>query len=562
MEPNYDIKLSRLDTADDIERFPSLSFKQVSSENDTRLATRDIGEAYGDPLDGFYRNRIAEMAQNFFVFYDAEEHRGWLIEGATALLHIVRASLQLDQDPLNNPTYFNQFVFEMTEYNENNVPRLGTRAASVLSYRMNAELPLFNTHGPYITFRKRVEVICEKLVLALDTQRTINRRPWHEAENSIQGYDFRQISMNNTNDGEVPAVMLNLATERRLTWLHLTRRLNAPILFGRGFGDLIRPQDTHGLCKAWHELPRGLGHLAVLGSDLNVILETRGGCREQVPWRVVQDVCWFDPGCVFKVCPTTQRRWYSFKVPKKAHYGRSHDYCEVAQVLAPRGSPLAAGFNSQSYKPVRDKLGPRCAVIFGSPEQLEGDGSEDLASLNPEIRLPPSRASETSRGPGRSYSGFGDASQLLRSTQSYIPYASSQTPSEFGGLTRRSPRAASPAPPVTRPSTIGYFGISIGILATLAASYWDSSFYARTAFLSLLAMLLWGRLVFYISPGSSWKGWLARRVIFFFLLAWCLVLSPLHLLWSPLDLWIKYEVHPPFDPYQIIYAPEGTIDIE
>lgn len=566
VQPNYNIKFSGLNIPSDRDRFPPLFLQQVSGENDTRLASRDIGDAYGDPLDGFYRNRIARMAETFFVFYDTEEQRGWLVEGAAALLHIVRASLQLDQDSLINQTFANQFIFKMTEYNENNTPRLGTRAASVLSYKMNTELPLFSGDGPSVSFRKRVEVICEMLVLALDTQGAINRKYGDEIENFLQGYDFRRIAMNNRNNGQVRAVMLNSAPERRLSWLHLTRRLNAPILFGRDFGDLIRPQDTQGLCKAWHALPKELGYLAVLGSDLNVILERGGGGRDRVPWRVAEDVCWFDPGCIFEVCPATQRRWYTFaKALKQPHHGCSHDHCEIAQVLVLDGSPVAAGFSSHTNKPVQDKLDTNCAVVFGFLEQYHYRHGEGLASSNPDIRISLSRASGTSREPGRSRSGFGGASELLRSAQSYTPSnmgedaSPNMNASGLGAPMLRPPSTASPA--ASRP-TMGLFYVTIGILATVAAAYWDYSFYVRTACLSVIAMLLWGKFVFEISPGSSWMAWLGRRILFFLLLAWCLVLSPLHLLWTPLELWIKDEVHPPFNPYQIIFAPQGAIDIE
>jgi len=507
------------------------------------------------------------------VFYDTKEERGWLIEGAAALLHIVRTSLEFDKDLLINPTFANQFTFKITEYSETYEPKLGTRAASVLSYRMNTKLPLFSSYGPAVKFRKRVEVVCEMLLLARDTQRTINRTGGDEMENFLQGYDFRDIAMNSRNhrsDDEVRAVQLDSAPERRPSWLHLTRRLNAPILFGREFGELIRPENTKGLCKAWYTLPMELGYLAVLGSNLNVILERRGGGRDQVPWRVAEDVYWYDPGCIFEVCPATLRRWYSFpKGSKQTHHGYSeghHNHCQIAQVLIPNSSRLAPDPKLPANKPARDKLDRKCAVVFG-PKQYPSHQGQGFAGSTPDIRVSSSmsRASVTSRERGRSRSGFGGASILLESAQSYEPSHmaddtfSSMSASGHGVSTLSASTSASSL--ASRP-TIGYFYMSIGILTTIAASCWDSSFYARTTSLSVLAMLLWGKFVFQISRGSSWKGWLARRAIFCLLLAWCGLLSPLHVLWTPLELWIKYEVHPPFNPYQTIFTPQGAIDIE
>lgn len=41
-----------------------------------------------------YPQKLRWLSSRFFVFWDTEEKRGWLINGISALLHIVRASLK------------------------------------------------------------------------------------------------------------------------------------------------------------------------------------------------------------------------------------------------------------------------------------------------------------------------------------------------------------------------------------------------------------------------------------------------------------------------------------
>ncbi|KAK0717673.1 hypothetical protein B0T26DRAFT_645268, partial [Lasiosphaeria miniovina] len=60
-----------------------------------------------------YIMRLKWIAQKFVVLYDTQERRAWLVDGVSALLHLVRASLKHDQgDPFSSLFLYNESLLQ------------------------------------------------------------------------------------------------------------------------------------------------------------------------------------------------------------------------------------------------------------------------------------------------------------------------------------------------------------------------------------------------------------------------------------------------------------------
>ncbi|KPM44557.1 hypothetical protein AK830_g2031 [Neonectria ditissima] len=73
------------------------------------------------------------------VFYDVEDHRAWLVDGASALLHLVRASIEQDK---SRPAYRSKWRFDGT-LEGNQSPNGYQSAVEVLGNFDNLNLPLY-----------------------------------------------------------------------------------------------------------------------------------------------------------------------------------------------------------------------------------------------------------------------------------------------------------------------------------------------------------------------------------------------------------------------------------
>jgi len=146
-------------------------------------------------------------------------------------------------------------------------------------------------------------------------------------------------------------------------------------LFGRGFGELIKPADTNRLCPSWVEVPKGKDCLAVCVSDIKEILKKKGSVKTN-PWRLVDDIYWHQPDKIFEACQCA---------------GKTLErHCDRVQVLLPASFPSlwGRGFNSPG------QLEDHGAVIFGHSRKFplrwgdRDDSKEEPSSLSEECDAP------------------------------------------------------------------------------------------------------------------------------------------------------------------------------
>ncbi|PVI02799.1 hypothetical protein DM02DRAFT_612609 [Periconia macrospinosa] len=319
-----------------------------------------------------YTEQLRWISKKHVILYDVTDRRAWMVDGVSALLHLVRASLLYNK----NDGFAEKFLFNIDDLVEASGEGNGKRAAiSVLTNVHNQSLKLHSrTEDSYeeettkengltevvrkkkITYyllRDRVDHICHLLeqIIAyqsqMESQDGIGLKIRPSSRRRVEGFDFMDIA---TDEDPFWPRIATLGSEGA-GWIDFTRALHAITLFGRGFGELFKPTDDARICSHWKTVPRGLDYLTICVADLEEILKKSGDTLSN-PWRIVDDIRWHNPEMIFGPC----------KRKKKAQ----GQCCDRAQVLLPSNFPslLAKQFRSPSH------LEASGAVIFGRNSKL------------------------------------------------------------------------------------------------------------------------------------------------------------------------------------------------
>jgi hypothetical protein len=339
-----------------------------------------------------YIPRLKWISKKFVVFWDEGEKRGWLINGISALLHLTRASLEADRTDEFNSV----FQFKPEDMEESTTPHASNSAIHVLLSNKNMKLPIYprkgemydegtfkhstsagfnagpqsaiivqsewesKTKNGFIRFEDRVEHIYNILEKLIDHQANIaskdgvNIKP--RIRKHLEGWDFIDVATDR--DPFYPRVA-TLDTIGK-GWVDFTRDIQAVTLFGRGFGDIIRPTTASASCKYWHTLPRGKYYLAASVLDLRKIM-TLYGDQDAEPMQLCRDgAVWYNPGEMFNPC--------------KCKRGTGlRDHSDFAQVPLPSSNWFSMVFR-KTIKP--GPLNPILlkdagAVVFGHNRNLK-----------------------------------------------------------------------------------------------------------------------------------------------------------------------------------------------
>lgn len=387
-----------------------------------------------------YTMRLKWISKKFVVLYDVQDRRAWLVDGLSALLHLLRASLKHDlQD-----SFKSLFLYDPSALKEASGVEEGKDAAiRVLTNPENLKIPLYakpesaqeevttdnagaqarilsRTKSNYC-LKDRIESLCDVLeqIIAYQTdmadQDGVGFKLRCTPRRHLEGFDFMDIA---TDEDPIRPRMINLRSSGR-GWVDFTRALHAITLFGSGFGELIHPRETkapaHHSCNSCVGVPKGQDYLAVSVPNIQDILQKRGN-TSTTPWRLVDTIYWHSPDKTFEPCSAV------------AKPGTKHDR---VQVLLPATFPKLWGRNLKS--PPDLKLAPMGAVIFGHSARFplrwgdrgdpdEGQPDQELEELESSFHDSGIGTSSASPGPGVS---DGSSSQSSRS-----PFQSTITPVE------------------------------------------------------------------------------------------------------------------------------------
>jgi hypothetical protein len=224
------------------------------------------------------------LSEQFVNFYDVTDRRAWLVDGASALLHLVRISLQLDE---TNPDSTYNWVFDKSQLEENWIDH-GGRAAAIRTLRnwknraLNVYLKdrSYDNGQPidtYSTFGNRVDKILHTLELIIEARTRaaaeggtrVTQRP--NTQKSIVGFDVLDIVKSRPQFGS----RIERFSAGESGWVDLLPNIGVLTVFGKGFGNLIRPNNADAMCPAWRSVPKGGNYLTSSVSTLALLYKEK-----------------------------------------------------------------------------------------------------------------------------------------------------------------------------------------------------------------------------------------------------------------------------------------------
>ncbi|KAJ5936391.1 hypothetical protein N7454_005026 [Penicillium verhagenii] len=434
-ESNYNIYKTRLQQPDSRFAFDRVSIsagKIISVAGSVAIGKKDKPARAAKTTD--YDKQIEWAEERFIVLYDCKDQRGWLIDGLSALLHLVRAHLA------HRRKVGREILFSEGDINESDTPCMGkSTAKAVLLNRANMNLKIYerwnrtveetSTTGgqPSETNQKTQKTweqipdlvgdIYTSLGMLFDIQTDtltadgFGTKVHKSPRRHLEGWEFQQVAAG--------ADMLPRATLLRdigLGWVDLVRGINAVVLFGVGFGEIFQPEDTAqvpalgGLgdvesalsgsaaniqldkarCDRWATLPKGKDLLATTTPVIQDIMENiyRDPDNKQCLWELFTGIYWHSPDKVFEGC--------------NCRTTPGGTQCDRVQVLLPTRFPklFARGFRSPP-----EPLPAHGAVIFGHSVKFPLVWKREASSVPTEGCLQPIQL--TSQSSHQSDSGLG-----------------------------------------------------------------------------------------------------------------------------------------------------------
>jgi nucleoside phosphorylase len=349
----------------------------------------------------------------YVVLWDEADKRGWLVNGASALLHLVLASIERDsQGPLRS-----HFLFKKNELRGASDPDDVFAAMSVLCNPNNWSLKIFPSDGGHVLLKHRIESLFEYLEKMMDYQtkifqeRVSSSRSNEAPRSQLEGWDFQDLA---SGRDVIVSRAAHIDTMGK-GWIDFTRSIRAITLFGRQFGELIKPAANVG-CSHWAQVPERHFYLAASVADIQAIMRMDGD-DEVNPRKLCNGVFWYHSEKVFDLCKC-----------KGNGLNAHHDAVQslmpshLVKRLVPRPSL---------------ELKVDGAVIFGHNRDSgwtwndTGDPREGVSDLlypveKPYTTLPDNERQETSNFSAVSSSG-GKSSTYLRNGSFSIDTATTQT---------------------------------------------------------------------------------------------------------------------------------------
>ncbi|KXJ91144.1 hypothetical protein Micbo1qcDRAFT_108023, partial [Microdochium bolleyi] len=261
-----------------------------------QLGTKDIPTRLGRLGSDSYLKSLQWLQTQRVVFWDEDEKRGWLINGVSGLLHLLRASIEYNCDS----DFSDEFLLNADSLPDAKIPYTCKAAVEVLTKEVNKELKMFRNESEQ--FKDVVARFFNILEQMIAHQSVINKQcltvPGSELpRRQLEGWDFSEFA-----EGRDPidARFTEIPIIGR-SWADFVRSMGAVVLFSRGFGDLIQPSASSSPCP-WAQVPSGAYYLTCLVRDIQGLGQFRDQQSGKMATRIGSRFAWHNPGKVFEPC--------------------------------------------------------------------------------------------------------------------------------------------------------------------------------------------------------------------------------------------------------------------
>ncbi|CAG8920101.1 unnamed protein product [Penicillium salamii] len=243
-----------------------------------------------------YTKNLKWIEQKFFLLWDEEEKRGWLVNGTSTLLHLVLASLERD----GGGPFMSTVAFDR---NNLKYPRRyqPCSASWTLGDGSNRQAHVYEFNDDQrVRFDEHVTQLFEVLEKTIDLQSAaLNSYPTLSAPRSrLEGWDLNNLV---SECDPIYAKEAKLDPDG-LSWVDLIRSIRAVTLFGSGFGDIIRSSAS---CTEWSQVPTGKFYLTVCHEDLKRIATNCCGNLNSNPPILTDQTIWHIPDTISAKCECT-----------------------------------------------------------------------------------------------------------------------------------------------------------------------------------------------------------------------------------------------------------------
>ena len=329
--------------------------------------------------------------EKYLIFYDVGDKIAWLVDGPSALLHLVRASIKAEE----NDDFSHLSIFKTEEIVEPSREfTYSGRAASLRTLTDEANLTLRlrrklqnvkdKPTSHFYTFQDRVDEIFRVLEQMIDHQEDsrpdgiglqLRKAPRHHFE----GFDFRDLA--GRADPFIPrATKLSRDGE---VWSAFARELQGAVLFGNGFGDLLRPvssgSDGCGSCCWNAHAIKARDLLAVSIKDLERLkMKNRAPALDEPHdgWLLKGDFWWDSPGQAFHDCQASSHKPGDSRIQTLRHASKRKQPTNPSSASVCRNGAVLFGRKEASKAAsLRDLIGTTLSRV-SSRSREEGNAGD------------------------------------------------------------------------------------------------------------------------------------------------------------------------------------------
>ncbi|KAK5997703.1 Conidiophore development regulator abaB [Cladobotryum mycophilum] len=206
------------------------------------------------------------LSASFVLLWDEGDKRGWLVNGESALLHVLRAFIAHKGE-----SYRSRIDSKSKDLDEAESPYTANSESETLHNRRNQLLRLYEMddgNGGYL-LKNQIDIFYNLLEKLIDHQPDITEASGKKLSGQerkyLEGWEFDDL----VQESKLRSIRTRVTTldGGGKGWVDFIRTIQAVTLFGCGFGDIIKPTGTN-LCGHWAQLPTRQYYIASCLSDL------------------------------------------------------------------------------------------------------------------------------------------------------------------------------------------------------------------------------------------------------------------------------------------------------
>jgi hypothetical protein len=251
------------------------------------ILKKDVSLAHLKAAAQSYDHQLKRAGKISVLFYSSDDRRAWLVDGASALVHLARAYLVSDMAEHKSPDAIGNLrhiqgnggvaaaigvlkdnrSIHVFEESHNTVEKMTTRIVMSASHRnsecSSGEQKVFITKSSVRTYEDVVVDLWEHLQ---EMKAKVDRLKRRSLEKNLRMPGSRLLGWDVTDvirSSDMMAPQYIRLQPDGAAWLPFTREISSIVLMARNFGDLIIPSPGPQLCKNMTELPRGRDLLAI-----------------------------------------------------------------------------------------------------------------------------------------------------------------------------------------------------------------------------------------------------------------------------------------------------------